>query len=212
MLKQTYKYILFTLLGLIVGLMLLNSKNKRYKREQIDIIHNGIENVSKLVVVEETITEYYDYNDAKLYFFDSKFFEKQIILLVNAKVLVSYDLREMQTELDTIRKKIIIKSIPKEEMNVIPTYRYYDFDQSIFNSFSKEDLNNFQAKSTQRLIEDLDVSNSKTLAKKRLLEELKQLWSVAGLLGWTIEDQTDQKLLEDLDISPTFKDSEQHVQ
>ena len=205
--KQTLKYILFIVLGLLIGLLVLSIKKQQYTYEQVDIIQNSIKNVSKLVVVEETFTEYYNYNDAK-HFFDAKFFEKSIILLINAKVLVSYDLSKMVTELDSINKKIIIKSLPEQELNIIPSYKYYDFDQSIFNTFTKEELNKFQEKSLKRLKEDLDVSNSKSLAKKRLMEELDQLWSVAKLLGWTIEDQTDNKFMFNLMIDPNFKDFE----
>ena len=205
--KQTLKHILFIVLGLLIGLLVLSIKKQQYTYEQVDIIQNSIKNVSKLVVVEETFTEYYNYNDAK-HFFDAKFFEKSIILLINAKVLVSYDLSKMVTELDSINKKIIIKSLPEQELNIIPSYKYYDFDQSIFNTFTKEELNKFQEKSLKRLKEDLDVSNSKSLAKKRLMEELDQLWSVAKLLGWTIEDQTDNKFMFNLMIDPNFKDFE----
>ena len=205
--KQTLKYILFLIVGLLIGLLLFNIKKQRYTYEQVDIIQNSIKNVRKLVVVEETFTEYYNYDDA-LYYFDTKFFEKSIILLINAKVMVSYDLSKMETELDSVNKKIIIKSLPEQEFNIIPSYKYYDFDQSIFNTFTKEELNKFQEKSTKRLIEDLDVSKSKSLAKKRLLEELEQIWSVAKLLGWTIEDQTENNMLNNLMNDSNFKDFE----
>ncbi|PID67652.1 MAG: hypothetical protein CR968_05665 [Flavobacteriia bacterium] len=184
----------------------MKNQQSQYRHEQVDIIKNGIKNVRKLVVVEETYTEYYNYKDAKLYFFDSKFFEKQAILLVKAKVLVSYDLSQMETTLDSVHKKIVITSIPEQEINIIPSYKYYDFDQSMFNSFSKEELNRFQEKSIKRLAEDLDVTNSKSLAKRRLMEELEQLWSVAKLLGWTIEDGTEEKVVESLVMNPAFKD------
>ncbi len=204
--KRILKYILFIVIGLLLGLLLMKNQQSQYRHEQVDIIKNGIKNVRKLVVVEETYTEYYNYKDAKLYFFDSKFFEKQAILLVKAKVLVSYDLSQMETTLDSVQKKIVITSIPEQEINIIPSYKYYDFDQSMFNSFSKEELNKFQEKSIKRLTEDLDVTNSKSLAKRRLMEELEQLWSVARLLGWTIEDGTEEKVVESLVMNPAFKD------
>jgi hypothetical protein len=118
--------------------------------------------------------------------------------MVQARVLVSYDLKKMQTELDSVHQKIIIKSIPKEELTIIPTFKYYDLQQSMFNSFSKEELNVLQKSSIDKLQKNLQVSRSKDIAKKRLMEELTQLWSIAKIIGWSIEDQTDQKLLDSI--------------
>lgn len=196
--KNLFIYILLFVIGFLAGILLLNKTKNKYQTEQIEIIRNGIKNVSKLVVAEEMFTEFYNYTDAEKYFFETVNFEKKVVLMVQARVLVSYDLKKMQTELDSVHKKIIIKNIPKEELTIIPTLKYYDLQQSMFNSFSKEELNLMQKSSIDKLQKNLQVSRSKDIAKKRLMEELTQLWSVAKIMGWTIEDQTDQKLLDSI--------------
>ena len=102
------RYFLVFIIGLLVGLLWLKSSQNKYTSQQTDIIKNGIENVSKLVVVEENYTEYFNYKDADTYLLDLISFEKKTLLLVQAKVLVSYDLRKMDITLDSIHKKIII--------------------------------------------------------------------------------------------------------
>lgn len=186
------------IVGILVGIIFLLKYKKDYRSEQVEIIQNGIKNVSKLVVAEESFTQFYQYTDSDKYLFETLNFDKKVILIVNAKVLVSYDLKKMKIELDSINKKIIIKSIPKEELNIVPTYKYYDFQQSMFNSFTKEELNAVQKSSTEKLMKSLEVSKSKDIAKKRLLEELNQLWSVAKILGWKIEDQSENQLLNNI--------------
>lgn len=186
------------IVGILVGIIFLLKYKKDYRSEQVEIIQNGIKNVSKLVVAEESFTQFYQYTDSDKYLFETLNFDKKVILIVNAKVLVSYDLKKMKIELDSINKKIIIKSIPKEELNIVPTYKYYDFQQSMFNSFTKEELNAVQKSSTEKLMKSLEVSKSKDVAKKRLLEELNQLWSVAKILGWKIEDQSENQLLNNI--------------
>ncbi len=191
-------YILIFVIGLLVGIIILQKTKKDYSSEQVELIQNGIKNVSKLVVAEESFTQFYQYADSNKYLFETLNFDKKVILIVSAKVLVSYDLKKMKIELDSIHKKIVIKSIPKEELTIVPSYKYYDFQQSMFNSFTKEELNAVQKSSTEKLMKSLEVSKSKEIAKKRLLEELNQLWSVAKILGWKIEDQTENQLIKDL--------------
>jgi len=205
--KSLLTYLFFFIIGILVGVILLQKFKKDYRSEQVEIIQNGIKNVSKLVVAEESFTQFYKYSDADKYLFETLNFDKKLILIVSAKVLVSYDLKKMETEIDTIQKKIIIKKIPQEELIIVPSYTYYDFQQSMFNSFSKEELNAVQKSSIEKMKKTLQVSKSKDIAKQRLLDELHQLWSVAKILGWTIEDKTDHKILTPI-FEPTHKDLE----
>lgn len=186
------RYFLVFIIGLLVGLLWLKSSQNKYTSQQTDIIKNGIENVSKLVVVEENYTEYFNYKDADTYLLDLISFEKKTLLLVQARVLVSYDLRKMDITLDSIHKKIIINTIPEPTLDIVPTYKYYDFQQSMFNTFDKDDLNTIQQTSIEKLKKNLKVTKTQELAKQRLLEELKKLWQVASILGWTVEDNTQQ--------------------
>jgi len=205
--KSLFAYILFFVIGLLVGVILLQKIKNDYSSEQVEIIQNGIKNVSKLVVAEESFTQFYQYTDSNKYLFETLNFDKKLILIVSAKVLVSYDLQKMETEIDTLKKKIIIKKLPHEELIIVPSFSYYDFQQSIFNSFTKDELNAVQKSSIEKLKKTLQVSKSKAIAKERLLEELRQLWSVAEILGWTIEDKTDNQILAPV-FKPTHKDTE----
>lgn len=190
--RNVLLYIFIFLTGILVGYLWQKTNQNQYKSEQVDIIRNGIENVSKLVVVEETFTEFYNYKDANTFLMDIIQFEKKTLLMVQAKVLVSYDLKKMAITLDSIHKKIIITHIPEPTLTIIPTFKYYDLQQSLFNTFNKDDLNRIQTTSMSKLKKNLKVTQTQDLAKKRLLMELQQLWKVAALLGWQIEDQTQQ--------------------
>ena len=176
----------------------------------MEIIQNGIKNVSKLIVTEENYTQFYKYSDADKYLFDTFQFDKKVILVVNAKVLVSYDLNKMVTEIDSIHKKVIIKKIPDEELTIIPDFKYYDFQQSVFNSFTRDELNAVQRSSIAKMTQNLKVAHSKEKARKRLLEELDQLWSVAKIMGWKVEDHTQNKLIDSV-LKPAFKDLELEI-
>jgi len=189
-LKKLVTYIFVFLVGLLVGLYLLWHTKKDYTSQQIDIITNGIKNVSKLVVTEGTYTEVYNYQDANKYFFEYLTFEKKVILLVTAKVQVSYDLRKLHYKIDSLHKKIILLDLPKEDIAIFPTYKYYDLQQSMWNTFSKQELNSIQKNSYEKLQNTIDISNLKVRAKKRFLLELKNIIQTAELLHWEVIDKT----------------------
>ncbi len=203
--KNIFKYSIIFALGLVIGLLLLWKSQNTYRTQQVDIITNGIKNVSKLIVTEASFSEIYNYQDVDKYLFETFEFEKKVILLVNAKVQVSYDLKQLDISIDSLNKKLILKHIPKEELTIIPDFKYYDFQQSMWNTFTKDELNEIQQNSIDKLITTVKVSEVKERARKRLLKELQNLLNIAKLVDWTIEDQTQEQLLK-IDLLPGFKD------
>jgi len=151
-----------------------------------------------LIVQEAEYTEIYNYKDATTYFFNQIEFEKKVILLVTAKVQVSYDLKKLEIEMDSVEHKIILKSIPTEELTIIPDYKYYDFQQSVWNTFTKEELNSIQQNSLEQLLQTVAVSDVKLKAKKQLLKELNNLLALAKLVNWSIVDSTKEGLFKNI--------------
>lgn len=193
--KKVLKYILIFIVGILVALLYFKKESHQNEKEQIQVILNEIKNVSKLVVTETNVSEMYNYESAKLYFFETLSFSKKVIVVVNANVQVSYDLSKMIVETDSINKKVIIKSIPKEELNISPEIKYYDFEQSTFNSFTKEELNKVNQKSIESIRKTIDTSDIKNQAKKQLLIELKKLYNMTTLLNWELVDETENQLI-----------------
>jgi len=204
-LKSILKYSFIFFIGLFIGLFFLWKSNKSFQTKQIDIISHGIKNVSKLIVTEASFTEIYNYQDTDKYLFESLEFKKKVILLVTAKIQVSYNLKELEIEVDSLKREIILKKIPEEELTVIPNFKYYDFQQSMWNTFSKKELNEIQQNSLDQLITTVQVSNVKEKAKKQLVKELNNLLKVAALVNWKVVDNTQTQDLESL-LNLGFKD------
>lgn len=203
--KSILKYSFIFFIGLFIGLFFLWKSNKSFQTKQIDIISHGIKNVSKLIVTEASFTEIYNYQDTDKYLFESLEFKKKVILLVTAKIQVSYNLKELEIEVDSLKREIILKKIPEEELTVIPNFKYYDFQQSMWNTFSKEELNEIQQNSLDQLITTVQVSNVKEKAKKQLVKELNNLLKVAALVNWKVVDNTQTQDLKSL-LNLGFKD------
>lgn len=203
--KKAVKYILVFIVGILVALLYFKKESHQNEKEQIQVILNEIKNVSKLVVTETNVSEMYNYESAKLYFFEKISFAKKVIVVVNAKVQVSYDLSKMVIEIDSINKKVIIKSIPKEEINISPEVKYYDFEQSTFNSFTKDELNNVNQKSIENIRKTINTSDIKSKAKKQLFLELKKLYNMTNLLNWELVDKTENQFITETLKVDVFK-------
>lgn len=194
------KYLAVFLLGFLIARFWYQKQEINHQKEGIQVVVNEIKNLRKLVVTQGTFSEVLNYSDSKKYFYDLVSFNKKAIVTVNAKVEVGYDLAKMDIQVDSIGKKIIINKIPTEEIIVSPDVKYFDLQQSGFNSFSKEELNKINQKSIEKIKETAEISSIKTLAKKRLLEELSKIYQLSSLYGWEVVDNTNSSLLEKIKL------------
>jgi len=192
--KRLASYIILFFLGFLVALLYFKKEGKKQEKEQIQVMLHEIKNVRKLVVAETEVSEIYNYQTAKNYFYIPYDFNKKAIVIANAKVKVAYDLAKMNVELDSVNHKIILKKIPKEEVIIIPNLRYYDLEQSIFNSFSKDELNKINEQAIEKLRETIEISDLKKRAKTQLISELQKLYNITNVLHWKIEDKTEKQL------------------
>ena len=198
-------YILVCLIGFLIAKWIDKSEKKAETNEDIQIVVQSINNISKLVVTEGIFSEVYSYKNAKKYFYDTFEFNKSAIVTVNARVQVLFDLEKMEIEIDSINKRIKIRSIPEEEVVIIPDIKYFDIQQSSFNSFSKDELNSINKKSIEKIKQTAEVDALKKNAKKRLIIELSKIYQLSAILGWEVVDETDNQLLDNFFIEkPKF--------
>ena len=196
------KYTVVFVLGFFIAKFWYDKKEEKYKQEEIQVVVNGIQNLSKLVVAEGNFSEMYNYSDAKKYFYGYLSFEKKAMLSVNAKVEVGYDLSKLEIQIDSVEKQIIINKIPTEEVVISPDIKYFDLQQSQFNTFSKEELNKLNAKAIEKIQSTITVSRLQKDAKTRLFEELSKIYQLSKIYNWKVVDNTnsgvfDSLLLED---------------
>ncbi|WP_428740993.1 DUF4230 domain-containing protein [Tenacibaculum sp.] len=194
------KYTAVFVFGFLVAKFWYNKKEEKYKQEEIQVVVNGIQNLSKLVVAEGNFSEMYNYSDAKKYFYGYLSFEKRAMLSVNAKVEVGYDLSKLEIQIDSVGKQIIINKIPTEEVVISPDIKYFDLQQSQFNTFSKEELNNLNAKAIEKIQSTITVSRLQKDAKTRLFEELSKIYQLSKIYNWKVVDNTSSNVFEPLSI------------
>jgi predicted negative regulator of RcsB-dependent stress response len=166
---------------------IFNDKDKTILQENSALIQEQIKNVSKLVVTEGHFSQVFTYKNSKAIFANLVNVEKKALVVVNANVTVSYDLSQIQYELDESSKTLRILSIPKEEININPDFEYYDVTADFLNPFEAEDYNKIKETVKGQLMKKVEASNLKSNAQNRLFSELSKFYILTNSLGWTLE-------------------------
>jgi len=178
--------------GVIIAVVLL-FKFCDFKKDESNIEYNSnliqqqILNVGKLIVTEGHFSEVLTYKDQDKYLMDLISFEKKALIVVNADVTVSYDLRQVKYDIDEKNKVITITNIPEEEIKISPDIKFYDVDQSRFNQFTGDDYNKVNKTVKANLAKKIEKSTLKSNAKNRLVSELSKILILTNSMGWTLK-------------------------
>jgi hypothetical protein len=185
--------------GFFVGLLamaVLFFLYKKFTSKKTDIeieattIMKSVESISKLMVIEGNFTETYTYQEKSKVFFDLIPQEKKAIVILDAKVIVGYDLKKMVIFVDKENKKVVIEKLPEEEVNIIPDLKFYDIQASTFTTFNKDDINKVQADAKEKIQQQIENSSLKIQARQRLIENLGSVVNISKAIGWKVEDKT----------------------
>jgi len=135
--------IMFFIMFYINKLMRRNQKTEVI-RESSHTIIESMRRVFKIVFAEGHFNELYTFEDTKkLFGFLPS--TKRALVIIEAKVLVGYNFEKCVWEIDEKHQKIKLISFPEPEiLSIEPNYKYYNFDENIFNLLNREDLTRIQ--------------------------------------------------------------------
>lgn len=179
--------------GLILGALVMFLIGKLYqkgsspaKKESSHTIVESIRRVFKVVFAEGHFNELYTYGETKklLGFLPST---KKALVIIEAKVMVGYDFSKCVWEANEETKTIKLIRFPQPEIiSIEPDYKYYNFDENIFNMISGSDLNRIQQNGKKQVEQAALKSNLPNIAADQmrlLLNEVVQSkqWRLEGL-------------------------------
>lgn len=191
--KSLIKYLFVFLFGILITYAFLNTKGK-YKKEASHTIAYGIKRLNKLVVAEQQFSNFYTHTSKNIFMlYENWFTESSIILKVDLKAQATYDLSKMKVEIDSINQIIKINEIPKLKIETFPDIEFIGLEQSSFNKFTKEDLNQIKKNATKNIIKKIDKKKLEAEAREQLIENLEEIYLLAKIYGWEIEDKTPYK-------------------
>lgn len=175
-------------LAIVLAIYFITTKNQENQelRYNTALIQQQITQVGKLIVTEGNFSQVVSYKNTRKNYFDIFSANKKALVIVNAKVTVGYDLRQIQTEIDEANKTVRILQIPPPEINIYPDIEYYDVTQDYFNKFEAQDYNKIKSSVNQLMEKKIHESNLKANAKERLLSELAKIYVLTQSMGWTL--------------------------
>ncbi|MEX2591156.1 MAG: DUF4230 domain-containing protein [Anditalea sp.] len=184
------KFLLGILSTAVVAVGILFFVNRSEEKEELALnsalIQQQIQQVGKLVVTEGNFSQVTSYKNTRKNYLDLFSSKKKALVIVNAKVTISYDLSQIITFIDETTKTLTITSIPQEEVNIYPDIEYYDVTQDYFNKFDAEDYNKIKGAVTQMIEEKIEASDLRINAKGRLISELQKIYILTNAMGWTL--------------------------
>lgn len=161
------------------------------KKEQTDyyLITNQISKMNKMVVLEQDFTSLQK-NKVSYELLGNKVSENEIVTFTKTNAQVSYDLIKMKLEVDSVNKKLIIKSLPQADIRITPNVEIKSLDDSFFNRIDEEQIKKVTKTSKENALKNVNQDMLKEEGKKQLKENLMQIFVLAKALNYKIEDQT----------------------
>ncbi len=178
--------------GIIAGavIMLLVSKltaqgNNKVVAENSHTIVESIRKVFKIVCAEGQFNELYNYEETKkiLGFIPST---KRVLTIIEAKVLVGFDFEKCKWEIDADNHVIKLLTFPAPQiLSIEPDYKYYDFDEGIFNLVNRKDLTAIQANGKKQV----EISAIKSHLPQIAADQMRTiLLEVLESKNWRLEN------------------------
>jgi len=180
------------IMGLVLGaalMFLINrltaSAGQKVVKEESHTVVESMRKVFKVVFAEGHFNELYNFEETK------KFFgfipsTKRALVIIQAKVLVGYDFEKCVWELDEAAQKIKLVSFPEPEiLSIEPDYKYYNFDEHIFNMLGRDDLTRIQANGKKQV----ELAAIKSHLPKIAAEQMRTLLTeVVQSRHWQLEN------------------------
>jgi hypothetical protein len=141
--------------------------------------------VFKIVFAEGHFNELYNYEETKKIFgFIPS--TKRALVIIEAKVLVGYDFEKCKWEMDEAAQKIKLISFPKPEIiSIEPNYKYYNFDDNIFNLLGHNDLTRIQSNGKKQV----ELAAEKSHLPKIAADQMRILLTeVVRSKNWQLEN------------------------
>lgn len=185
--------LIYFIAGLLVSFfaVFLYFKNKEKTiNEDYYVISNQISKLNKMVVLEQDFSSFQTHKSQAFQAGGYDFLPKEMVLYSTAKAQVTYDLKKMNMEVDSVQKKIIITQIPSAEIKIFPEVKIHFMDDYAINRFDKNEINQIVESAKENMRKSVDQNKLRNEGRKQLLQNLNEIFVLAKAFNYTIEDKT----------------------
>lgn len=177
--------------GVLAAVILLiipfRNASQKKKEAQIEsaIVIEKIEKVLKVVTVEGHYSELINYEQAT---FDFPGFRKKAVVQVNGRILMGYNLDQLKADADVKKKILRINNISQPQVIAVEAdARFFDLQQGIFNSFTKQELTQIDQKAKETIRNKAVTDGLVKRAEEQKYSLIEALCWPLIADGWVIE-------------------------
>ena len=192
-----YTGLLSFIFGIILTVFAFLSWRSCHKKDDAAMINqdyylitNQIQKMNKMVVLEQDFSSFQTHKSAAARVAGFDILPKEMVLYTTAKAQVSYDLKKMKIDVDTINKKVIIEEMPQPEIKIFPDVKIHFMDDYAINRFTQSDINGIMESAKKNMAKSVNQNQLTQESKKQLKENLNEIFVLAKALHYTIEDKT----------------------
>lgn len=192
-----YTGLLSFIFGIILTVFAFLSWRSCHKKDDAAMINqdyylitNQIQKMNKMVVLEQDFSSFQTHKSAAARVAGFDILPKEMVLYTTAKAQVSYDLKKMKIDVDTINKKVIIEELPQPEIKIFPDVKIHFMDDYAINRFTQSDINGIMESAKKNMAKSVNQNQLKEQSKKQLKKNLNEIFVLAKALHYTIEDKT----------------------
>ena len=192
-----YTGILSFIFGIILTVFLFLSWRSCNKKEDAALINqdyylitNQIQKMNKMVVFEQDFSSFQTHKSSAASIAGFDILPREMVLYTTAKAQVSYDLKQMKIDVDTVNKKVILQELPQPEIKIFPDVKIHFMDDYAINRFTQKDINGVMESAKKNMAKSVNQNNLKKQSQKQLKDNLNDIFVLAKALHYSIEDKT----------------------
>jgi len=192
-----YTGILSFIFGIILTVFLFLSWRSCNKKEDAALINqdyylitNQIQKMNKMVVLEQDFSSFQTHKSSAASIAGFDILPREMVLYTTAKAQVTYDLKKMKIDVDTVNKKLILQEIPQPEIKIFPDVKIHFMDDYAINRFTQKDINGVMESAKKNMAKSVNQASLKKQSEKQLKDNLNDIFVLAKALHYSIVDKT----------------------
>ncbi|MFZ4635255.1 MAG: DUF4230 domain-containing protein [Saprospiraceae bacterium] len=171
-------------LGVLLGYLLFRCRPADVK-EEATVLLEQMQSVAKLITVEGQFSEIYDYNAYQGYF--TWLYDKKMLVRVQGKVSVGYDLKDLEMEADPATRTMYIGPLPTPQiLSIDHKLDYYDIKQGFFTQFSTSEYNQINEKAKDLIRQKAENGPLFSAAEAQAGKIVDMMRFMAESAGWKV--------------------------
>ncbi|RQP09646.1 MAG: DUF4230 domain-containing protein [Chryseobacterium sp.] len=194
--RRNYFPLLTFLLGIVLAVIFFFAW-KGLKDDKADVINqdyylltNQISKMNKMLVVEQDFSSFQTHKSAAIKIAGFNVLPKEMILLTTAKAQVTYDMKQVKIDVDTLNKKLIIQRIPNAEIKIYPDVKIHFMDDYALNRFDQKSINGIMESAKRNMRKSIDQKKLQKEGREQLVKNLNDIFVLAKALDYEIVDNT----------------------